>query len=605
MFINEYEEKIRKKCFGGNDNFFDWKGERWGAQFSLTVQAVTAVGESFELQVRASDQLGKLRAEIASRLGKTPHCVRLIIGDDMPEEGEMFYPLEHYRINADSVVQYFVCDESPPEKVEKQLASPLDVLSKNQHYFEQLFELLDDIAKQTQDASVTEVSQQAWSLIVKIPINPRLQGLLHNLDFAGDEAPWSSLIDPRSLYRLSYVLQIIELIFVSGKRPPTEPEGLVSSQENPGVVEWTRKFSEKGGFRHLFNILMTFKPESSSSASCSNSTPIFTSCLESLLSITNCFMLASCPRTYQNEESHLVLRPDGEFDWVDFSALLVRLLDILEQATEEGPGLKSSTSSTSSLVGSMSQLTLGNQGEIEGCLVRDTCDLLVACLTSKPDLLTVVYGHPNLRDFFKRVLVFSTNEHLRQQISKSLRIIILATSDKSPSVVPPLEVFLPLLLELLSDLPPRLQSCTQYFTLIVSLLHCCDRESPIHMSWLSNLFPLLFNLLQSHPIIEISNTDAPDRVLGGLLHILGNLIVIEPCLVGEEGRCLSLVKEVYNRCLFDGYPSIEHLSPSPPKCKTQYARVEAFALLKTLRVVAHEEVQTYLLSLIHQQHSGK
>lgn len=93
-------------------------------------------------------------------------------------------------------------------------------------------------------------------LLMRIPTNPRINTALISLDDLTQaispetkKEAWSALLDPKSVFRLLYCLQIIESL-VETPASDTFPEEIARRNE------WRQKFITYGGFQHLYEVLI-------------------------------------------------------------------------------------------------------------------------------------------------------------------------------------------------------------------------------------------------------------------------------------------------------------------------------------------------------------
>ena len=161
----------------------------------------------------------------------------------------------------------------------------MSVLLANR-YFHLLFEMLN--------LNAPEVSAPVWKLLNLIPTNTQMRDALRAVQHS--ESPdWEALLDSNSLYKLLYSLQIIHG-FIMGEPEGAEAaaagaggEGGVSAVASMDAKEkehWRLRFLEKGGYLHLYNILMGFEHKHENAANTAQ-------CLASLLKIIKVFLQAA------------------------------------------------------------------------------------------------------------------------------------------------------------------------------------------------------------------------------------------------------------------------------------------------------------------------
>ena len=120
------------------------------------------------------------------------------------------------------------------------------IISNKGEYFDLLFELLN--------LGVYEITTQSWALLTQIPVNKRLYENIRALNI-DEPAQWDEILDPRNIYKLLYSLQILNSLICS---PDSDA---LSEGEIQERLEWRLRFIEKGGFEHLFRILIQISVE--------------------------------------------------------------------------------------------------------------------------------------------------------------------------------------------------------------------------------------------------------------------------------------------------------------------------------------------------------
>ena len=123
---------------------------------------------------------------------------------------------------------------------------PRYLLASNAEYLQILFDVLGSTE------ATNEIEASVWQLLQRLPTNPALFASLHQLE--SDKPDWNSLLNPTSLYRLLYALQILESL--------TEP---IEDDEEKELKlaerdRWSRQFLSSGGFNHLYDIFLHSKP---------------------------------------------------------------------------------------------------------------------------------------------------------------------------------------------------------------------------------------------------------------------------------------------------------------------------------------------------------
>ena len=129
---------------------------------------------------------------------------------------------------------------------------PTLLLTKTE-YFEQLFDLMYQLhnnkvqlATNEVDANTTKMqilSRNVWDIVTCLPTNPILLESFKDL-----KTDISDLLDSKNLQKLLYSLHIIESLSKSQN---------LEKYEVPQNEIWRMKFIENGGFKHLYEILMS------------------------------------------------------------------------------------------------------------------------------------------------------------------------------------------------------------------------------------------------------------------------------------------------------------------------------------------------------------
>ena len=120
--------------------------------------------------------------------------------------------------------------------------NPKFILSNNKQYIEQIFFLLTQ-----QDASYI---QKVWDMLMMLPTNSEIQKTLLDLeiDQENPNETWNRILDPKSIYKLLYSLQILTR--------------LMNKELNAQFsVQWNQNFVKQGGISHLFNSFLNMKGE--------------------------------------------------------------------------------------------------------------------------------------------------------------------------------------------------------------------------------------------------------------------------------------------------------------------------------------------------------
>ena len=146
------------------------------------------------------------------------------------------------------------------------------MLANRTEYFHLIFELLN--------LNFPEVSAPVWKLLNLIPTNTQMFEALRQVQHA--ESPdWEALLDSNSMYKLLYSLQIVNGFIIPHE--DSKSEEIMDAKEKE---QWRFKFLEKGGYQHLYDILMQFEHKEENAANTAQ-------CLAFLLKIIKVFLQAA------------------------------------------------------------------------------------------------------------------------------------------------------------------------------------------------------------------------------------------------------------------------------------------------------------------------
>ncbi len=122
------------------------------------------------------------------------------------------------------------------KSVNTKTAKLSEMISGNDKYFSVLYQLLD--------SGIPAITDQAWALISKLPLNPKMQNDLLSIKTMDATTPWDKVYSLDSPFKLSYNLQVIYGIMHTG---PEESR-----------YEWITCFVLLGGFSELCNAVSLF-----------------------------------------------------------------------------------------------------------------------------------------------------------------------------------------------------------------------------------------------------------------------------------------------------------------------------------------------------------
>ena len=85
-----------------------------------------------------------------------------------------------------------------------------------------------------------------------------------NSSIEAAKAAWTSLLNPKAIFKLLYCLQIMQQQFLNAELPDREDEELYDGQADYSVAMqaydqqrlWKQQFIELGGFTHLLDCIV-------------------------------------------------------------------------------------------------------------------------------------------------------------------------------------------------------------------------------------------------------------------------------------------------------------------------------------------------------------
>jgi len=452
------------------------------------------------------------------------------------------------------------------------------ILTRHQKNFDLLFEALNN----------SELADQAWSLIIKLPTNPQIMQEVKELD----QENWNRVINPESNHRLLYTLQIIE----SFMEDPSEE----NQEEFEQRRQWKLNFIKLGGFQHIYSILLNF----------TYSNDIFQkNCIGFILKLISMFVLAAFtalrPEIYEVVE--LVRKQSGGFEEEEKSEEKTEtdkkeespkynetkgFKQLIEDVMLEGLGEQMVNSiDFENLIQRLIKLMAETLNQ-EDCepedkhIIDSALELWVSCLLHRNELMQVVYNYSdqiNVTEFAMRGLTYQKSIQIRKAFSQSLQSIC-------KKVVYPQQMPTPFFLRELIEKMPRstLQKgeYSQFFEILRDLVEK-DVEDP-SLDY-AELARDLLQLIQIREFKEKRNSFDSDKVLVGQLSLLETVL---RCVPELKDLASSWVHQMFVDLLFpppQNYDSVvydsKHMEEShycPPKAKSRETRNSAYNLLATL-----------------------
>ncbi|KAK1931465.1 Ubiquitin carboxyl-terminal hydrolase 34 [Phytophthora citrophthora] len=159
------------------------------------------------------------------------------------------------------------------------------VLANQGSHFDDLLELVD-----WEDST----SQRTWDLLCRLPTNNELLRNMIRLrrvesDGKAGDVYWSELLDGSNIHRLLYALRLVEALLI-----PIETSSPSDRELNSGRRQWRERFVRLGGARHLYETLLKWPQEHSTSDSTDPISSQYTqnsqaTCLAAVVRVLNYF----------------------------------------------------------------------------------------------------------------------------------------------------------------------------------------------------------------------------------------------------------------------------------------------------------------------------
>ena len=439
------------------------------------------------------------------------------------------------------------------------------VLSNKKEYFDLLFRLLG--------TGNNLLSSKIWKLLTLLPVNTDLYESIKSF-----HSDWNELLNPHCFYKLLYSLQIINSFII----PPGHP---VTREEIEARALWKSHFIQKGGFEHLYKILM-----GSTSISVLSGEQMLNNakCIGFLLNVVKTFLQAalmtdptsSLQELYNPQASPLRRSGSREVDAI-FSPFSESLT--LDQGEQEFPTLVKQLSGTLAL----HVLDLVKFPDLVDKLLDLTDDL--SRMSMEPEivyviesalglLLPIVVGHPEAlhqlftRSTFETLFISalqSPSEGVRKSFQVTFRTICqTAMFESTESSCAP-----NILQILLKHLPDNSTTpSSEYYELT------CDLIRQLHFEDYSLLVNLI-QVLRQRPLVEDRHLGNQDMALTGVLSLVSTLLMEKS---GDFDEFLDLAKFTYE-ALFSMPEANRHMQCNgPPLCKHTETRKHAFELLLIL-----------------------
>lgn len=535
---------------------------------------------------------------------------------------------------------------------------PLQLLSNNQEYFDQLFELLS-----VQDTTIVHA---VWTLLQELPTNEAIRARIRSLDGvldlegagagagagaetdAGSQAAaaktvvnWKQLLDGGAVLKLLYALRIIDRAVAPR---PDEPAETRAAQ-----LEWCQLFVSHGGLDHLRDILLGCDLTAYLGDTLSKT------CLSLQLHILNLF--ATLP----------VQAPVAAASTPELGVTLAkRLLAITFAAAEVAHETGKDAGAKPNAFVDPDDLDSDDEDDeaanevvtVESQIVNGAMRMLAALTEEHASLLPAVYGVPDVRKKLVHALLENNDSATRKAMHIGLGHWCTAITDQlvatantgggdGDAIITPRAFLLPELVNRLPGVHAFKANCRDFFVLTQALLRRprpapptpepaaaaaaddatagaakpatppappadgATTAAPTSAAMVTTdqtlgvdlgaLTTTLAELIKGHPITEMTASDQ-DLVLSGHLTVLTAVIQRRVKLkLQAAAQPLSLIEYLFDQCLFaDTDPALRG-KPAPPKCKHPASRRAALILLAELAQECESNARA-VMSLVEPHH---
>ena len=505
---------------------------------------------------------------------------------------------------------------------------PPMILSSNQEYMDVLFQLVSSSAAK-------EVGPKIWDLLMVIPTNRSILRKLTHLDLSSG---WDALLDPTSVYRLLYSLQIIDTVLF----PVQEGEDVRAR------TEWCRSFVTAGGVEHLYSI---FTSDALAVGSGGDSEEHAQGALSLVLKILELFLRGSLGSARRPGSGSTGLTPRspaaGATTPTFASALLspaaAETSDNDKQAVSFAAGIEafmaspevcsriSQTISVQQMVPSLLELirttaTLETPSLATTEVTAFSMRLLVLCLVSQPSLVGLLYDVAS-DSFFSATLIEASDAGVRAEVAVGLYNLCRGIETAPGALDPPGTFVRSALLRLVPDpsVADAMDQYGEYFSLLVQLLEDAlggggdgDGDGDEHLlDSLRSVLNQAVGCVLTRGTLEFDGKVA-DEVLAGYMDLIRVVAKSDPEALESAPRAVvpggdesldnagALVQYLHEVALFATLKADERRSSGtapPPMCKSNRTRQAAYALQLAL-ADGKPETATSLLEKLAPYHEG-
>ena len=425
-----------------------------------------------------------------------------------------------------------------PSTRKRPLSDPsLQSIASDAASFERLFSLLQP---------GLAVSQDIWEVLMLLPTNSSHCRRFLSLDGVTVDS-WSRLLDPGSVYRLVYGLQVLDDIM----HARLGEDWSFDRQQRAG---WCQDFIKRGGLHHLINVATSASFVQYEPARHGDRLIHYTACellfrlVTDLFSLDPAFPIASSIAVDSGLQRGRITQHPA-FDALCHKMVMEGIIptvmqteaDALQQAAahgQDGAGelsgaghmleagmMPSSASSSSSQhqTASASALSAARSEMLHSALL-----LLAGCLCCRPHHLPQLLSHPSFSSLLTLLLLVSDDERTRLHAAKTVAVLARQAGKVSVACR---QSMVSAVLSLLSKpvLSDFARHCSALFSLCRELVEetvaAQAQSSDAFVSELRAICGRLFSLLSSHRSVERDEQlNAVDELLVGCIRFITQIV---------------------------------------------------------------------------------
>lgn len=449
--------------------------------------------------------------------------------------------------------------------------NPKFLLSQNKEYISHLFLLLSKKESTFADA--------VWDLLNSLPPNQNAITEIESIALENSTPLWQTLLDPSSVHKFLYSLQIVDDI-VSQLKEKQQPD------TSKNKAKWILSFCSKGGHAHLYNALLNLPITSLNHPLTQKCFALLIKLLYYLQTIDSSLDMSIPnyseirPKVIQRILVILEVISQCSISTVSEKEIKTRRS---EKTTEDG---KEENAENKEEIENQALAQKKKKQIEEGYIFDWGFKLIEGPHHSDFNFFEEITKFPNLRDLLLKGLILSDNSSLQGCLAKQLCYVVnlyknIPLYPNHPYIV----VLKMMLLDLIKETLAFEKKVHEFYWLLRFIIE--DIPQPIFEKIPLNIHDILGVLcenIKKHEVKENYSTDT-DFVIIGLLELLTVLLRKHPKEKEYVGQACGLVSELLNGSLFE-FPHEtsrkKTLKLLPPKCKSQPARKAAFELLGTL-----------------------